>query len=112
MVDVRNNVYGNYVLYLLEASIGIFLVLYISQKISENKYLEKIGQSTMTILLFHKFPILFFQSVFPITKIYFHNLRSIQGTLCAIFVGAFTIVSCLILKMIFEWIEKKGKYSY
>jgi len=100
IVDVRINYYGNYVCYLVSASLFILLILCCAKAIGENHILEFLGQNTMVILLFHKFPILFFQSVFGPTKIYLQDLQSFKGTICAIFVGILTIMSCLILSEI------------
>lgn len=105
IVDIRINYYGNYVLYLFVAFVFIALLLSAAKTINSNKVLEYIGKNTMPILLFHKFPILFFQSVFGPTRRYLQNLKTVCGTICAILVCMLAILSCLILNEIYQRIK-------
>ena len=109
IVDIRINYYGNYVLYLFVACVFIILLLSVAKTINRNKVLEYIGKNTMPILLFHKFPILFFQSVFGPTRVYLQNLKTIEGTVCAVLIGVLSILSCLILNEIYQRIKSAVK---
>lgn len=104
-VEVRINYYGIYPLYLMGAGLFIILILSCAKKIGKNKILEYVGRNTMQILLFHKFSILFFQSVFGPTKRRLRNLDTIEGTVCALCVATITIVGCLALNEGYRYIR-------
>lgn len=62
------NVYNNMLLFFIGSISSIISYISISYLINKNKLLEYIGKNTLTILVVHKFPILFFQVVVPYTS--------------------------------------------
>ncbi len=90
-VDVRNDAYGNYLIYLIAASCGILGFCLLSTLIPSNRFLSYIGQNTLIILLLHKFPILFFQVLFTPTA----TLMKTNHLPVCILVSAASIAMCL-----------------
>ena len=70
-----------YYIYSILISIGILIV---SCMLKKNSILQEIGKNSLSILLMHKFPILFFQSVFPLTKVLLRDLDTAQGIAASI----------------------------
>lgn len=64
-LQVRQDIYGVHVLYYLGAFFGIMGFSLLSQRIGKNKILEYCGRNSLSILVVHKFPVLFFQELFP-----------------------------------------------
>lgn len=61
-VSAVNYRYGNLVLYIISGLSLSVVIMYISKLINKNKILEFIGKNTMSILIFHKLPIILFQT--------------------------------------------------
>lgn len=97
LAEVRSYDYGKYpILFLVSAcSMTVFVVL-ISYKINSNFIMERIGQISFPILLMHKFPILFFQSVLPMTRVLLEKPDTVEGFLCSIIVAFISIGMCYI----------------
>ncbi len=96
--------YSNLTLCIITAVVGTFAVYFLSKAIPSCKPLSYIGQSTMVILLLHKFPILFFQVMFPPTKA---PMQSNNIPVCIV-IAAVTVGMCLaagvIIKKICPWL--------
>ena len=111
-VSCVNYRYGNYLYFLFTSIIFSIGVCLISYKINSNKLLEYIGVNTLSILIFHKLFILFFQ-----TKIYFTSVVLINGNIYSCLFFAF-IISCIsislsifvgyIIKKYFPWLYGKN----
>lgn len=101
VAEVRSSNYGKYpILFVITACAMTGFVVLISYKIGGNFILEKLGQSSLPILLMHKFPILFFQSVLPKTKFLLEKPDTIDGFLCSFVVTCVSIGICYIGKNI------------
>lgn len=101
--EVRSYHYGKYpILFLISACFMTWGVCLISCKIKSDTILERIGRISFPILLMHKFPILFFQSVLPITKILLAKPDTVEGFLCSFAVSCITIAMCYIGTIIIE----------
>ena len=97
IAEVRSYDYGKYpILFLIAGCAMIVLIAMISYKINSNFILECVGQISFPILLMHKFPILFFQSVLPMTRILLEKPDTVEGFLCSFFVTCITIGMCYI----------------
>ena len=63
--------------------------------VKHSKLLENLGKRTIGVLVMHKFPILFFQSILPFTK----NILAMQENLfvitCACVISIVTIGMCV-----------------
>lgn len=105
-VEIRINRYGNYFLYLVDAVLYIFAILGISIYMTGSCLMKLIGKNTMSILLLHKFPILFFQSIFPLTKTALKDCYSIYGIICSFIVAGISIFACIICSKIYHNIRK------
>lgn len=97
-VQVRKDLYGNQVLYYIAAVSGITLFCGISQLIKCNKFFKYIGRNSMTILVMHKFPILIFREIIPVTKDLLNGnvSNSLPFMICAVIVSITSISLCLI----------------
>lgn len=84
--------YTNLLLFYLASIMGIMGYLLISYTINKNKILEYIGKSSLAILVLHKFPILFFQSVLPITRNYLKDNNVFVAILVAFISVCFSLV--------------------
>lgn len=101
VAEVRSSNYGKYpILFVITACAMTGFVVLISYKIGGNFILEKLGQSSLPILLMHKFPILFFQSVLPKTKFLLEKPDTIDGFLCSFVVTCVSIGICYMGKNI------------
>lgn len=97
IAEVRSYDYRKYlVLFLIAAFAMTWLVCLISCKIKCNVILEQVGRISFPILLMHKFPVLFFQSVLPVTKILLEKPDTVEGFLCSFAVSCITIGMCYI----------------
>lgn len=103
-VDYLSNSYGNVLLFYLSSICTILALCFISMLISHlniqvfSKILTYVGQRTLPILLMHKFPILFFQVLFPWTKQSLKNSNPYVGLVVAIV----SIAGCLIVDLIWQ----------
>ena len=97
IAEVRSYDYGKCsILFLFSACAMTWLVSLISCKIKSNVILERVGQISFPILLMHKFPILFFQSVLPITRNLLAKPDTVEGLLCSFAVACITVGMCYI----------------
>ncbi len=112
-IGYLSNHYGNVWLFYSSSICTILGFCYLSIVISHlnvqviNKALGYVGQRTLPILLMHKFPILFFQVLFPWTKQPLKNNNSYVGLVVAIV----SIAGCLIVDFIWGVILSKIKVS-
>ena len=101
IAEVRSYDYGKSpVLFLIAACAMTWCVCLISCKIKCNAILEQVGRISFPILLMHKFPVLFFQSVLPTTKILLEKPDTVEGFLCSFAVSCITIGMCYMSTMI------------
>ena len=97
---LRTYRYGTYpILFIATSMLFSFAIIVLAISIYKNKFLELLGRWSLCIMLFHKFPILLFQEIIPISKEflsgYFYN--SGATLICAIFVSLISILLCIIV---------------
>lgn len=102
-IDVKSKVYGVLYYTIPSVTMSILGILLISMVINKNWLLEKIGRSTLSILCMHKFIILFFQTILPVTR----KLLSKNDILTTVIVCMITIVGILIVDEIYYVLLKK-----
>lgn len=95
-LQVRQDIYGNYFLYYLSASFGIYGFCEIAKKIASNCIIEYCGRNSLVILALHKFPILLFQEIVPITRELLKNGNTVLGIGCGVAVSIVSILIALI----------------
>ena len=96
-LQVRQDIYGVHVLYYLSAFLGIMGFSLLSQKIEKNKILEHCGRNSLSILVVHKFPVLFFQQLCPYTTNILEDSNSITGICIGIIITIISIVASLVV---------------
>ena len=103
-VNYLSNNYGNVLLFYVSSVCTVLGLCFVSMFISHlniqifNKTLAYVGQRTLPILLMHKFPILFFQVLFPWTKELLNNNNPYIGFVVAVV----SILGCLIVYLIWQ----------
>lgn len=106
-VGIRNDHYGIIPIYYLSALLGLTGFVLLSRFIKENKILEYIGKNSLAILVIHKFPILVFQEMIPLTKRLLNQPNTISGFFCGLSVLVISLVVSLlcgnIIKRLFPW---------
>lgn len=96
-IEVMIDYYSNNILfYFITAYSLSFSVILWSIIIGKNKILSYIGQNTLFLLLWSKFPILFFQEIVPGFDSLLLSTNVFVQTLAALFVSVITILLCLI----------------
>lgn len=110
-LSVMQDKYGNYAIYIIVSTIMIINVMLISNVIdkvwSKQKIISYIGQSTLMILLLHKFPILFFQELCPIIKDLLNKDDTIMNNIICIIISIVVIAMCMVCKYIIDIIRRK-----
>lgn len=97
VAGVRTYNYGKYpLLFCVSAGALTVCMALISCRIQHNHILEKMGQISFPILLMHKFPILFFQLVLPITRDLLAKPDTAVGLLSSFVVVCITIGLCYV----------------
>lgn len=67
-ISIRDGNYGyNFLLYFLAAWLLICSLIWLAQLIPANRVLSYVGQNTLSILLWHRFAVTFFQSVWSVS---------------------------------------------
>ena len=95
-VRYSGDVYNSYPLFWLSAFGSIIGYLLMARVIEKNRVLEYVGASTMAILVMHKFPVLFFQTIVPQTR----KLLADNNLPVALIVAVIAIAMCLIAERI------------
>lgn len=94
-VDYVSDEYRNYFVFLIAATCVIFAItIFCDIHKLQHRLLLIIGENTLVILLFHKFPILFFEKVCPGLK----YLYSINPEIWTIIITPVAIMLCLMLE--------------
>lgn len=101
--EVISFVYGSYpVLFIVSAisiSIGLLILSFITPPVL---LIQVVGYSSLSILLFHKFPILLFQFIIPFTKRILAQPHTLSSFLISLIISVFTILLCLIASRVIE----------
>ena len=109
-ISVQMSRYGNPVLFVLGSIAGTFMVISVSGLLAKLKVLQFVGQNTLSILLWHKFPILLFQ-ITPIGKKMCKNpdypLSILTGLLLVAAVSALCLLVAYFISAITESFVRK-----
>lgn len=106
MVLYHRDQYDKEGFFYLGAISGICLIVFLGMMWKRCRLLSYVGQHTMVILLFHKFPILFCQVILSRVG----NLLQRSNPVAGIFVTVFAILSCLLLEAVGKrWKQKFEK---
>lgn len=99
-VNYHNNQFHNPLGFFITAFFGSVGISLASIGIDNCRYMEYLGRNTMGILVMHKFPILFFQTIGPFEKI-LCQYDSPIGLLCGgLPVSLLSIILCLLANII------------
>lgn len=97
--------YGNiYFFYITGFSLSLF-VIFISKYINKCKIMEYIGRNTMSILIFHKLVIVFFQNKVLFVKTYLRNSNFLFELFLGIVISIITIVVCLLISKLIKTLK-------
>ena len=101
-ISVMVDLYGKYVyLYIISAFCLSMVFIIISFLIDHNSIMEYIGRNTLAILLWHKFPIEFFQLVCPGVKNWLISPNLIIADITTFFVAVISIILSLLFQAIY-----------
>lgn len=107
VLGVRNDSYGNLLIYYISSALQILGIIVIAVRIHSSRVLENIGQNTLGILSLHKFVIVMIQLLLEKARYTVLNSCTIWSTLVGF---AITVVSILVsliitrfIKIIFPW---------
>lgn len=96
-ISAVNYRYGNLTLLFISGTFLSIVIIYISYLIYNNKIIEYIGKNTMIILIFHKLPILIFQTKLGILSKLLINSSLIIEIIMSILVTGLSICFCLLI---------------
>ena len=101
-VDYASDTFPNFATFLITALAGSFGVCFVSIGLCRWKIMEYIGKTTLSILLMHKFPVLFFQTIGP-QKTILSKYDTAAGIMASIVVALFAIMLCLVA----DWVIRR-----
>jgi fucose 4-O-acetylase-like acetyltransferase len=114
-VGVRNDNYGNLIIYYFGAMFSIAGFIWMSTIIGKNRMCEYIGRHSLVILGLHKFPILVFQELISPTKKLLNSPNSFYGILCGMLISVvaigFSMVCGLFIERVCPWVLGKQNTS-
>lgn len=93
-VNYSGDTFPNIPAFVLTSITGAVGVCLLAMAIGKNRILEYVGKNTLAVLLMHKFPVLLFQTVGPLTRL-LRNYGSIAGIVTAIGVALVSLIMCL-----------------
>ena len=100
--------YGkNIFLYFFASLSWIIVLTTLSIIIGKCKIMESVGKNTLIILLVHKFPILFFQKVCPLSKDWLKSNNFILEFTTRISISIIVIIMCLIFDKCLKILKDK-----
>lgn len=116
-VQYTAGIYGKGLLFYTAGFMSIVGISLLCQSLPRIQCLEAVGRNTMPILVMHKFPVLFFQCVCPVTKDYLA-----QGSIVwSIAVSIVCVLMCVAAGWVIQWIlpealgnsrKRKGRENY
>ena len=104
-----NSTYGNIAVFYLSALLSILGIIILSMLIHPFKILAYCGARTITILVLHKFPILVFQRVIPLTSVYLQEFSIPVGIAVALISIAVCCVADIFIMRIAPFMIGKRK---
>lgn len=96
-INYSNDDFPNFILFLITGILGSIAICLISIGIRKCKILEYIGRNTMTILVMHKFPVVFFQIVGPYSDVLNSNESIFAVNMGGMIVSVISIIMCLLV---------------
>ena len=106
-INYSSDRFPNLATFLLTALMGSFGVCTLSIGLCKCRWIERIGKTTLVILVIHKFPVLVFQTIGP-QKVFLEQYDTPAGIITALFVSLITIALCVfadwILRMFFPFL--------
>lgn len=101
-VNYSGDTFPNIPAFCVTASLGSAGICFLSMGIGSSKLLEHIGRNTLAILVMHKFPVLFFQTIGPFEKP-LEQYDTLQGNLLAgLPVALISVGMCLIAAAVID----------
>lgn len=104
--------YGNVLVYLFSACCGILGISILCMLLKRCRVIQYVGRHSLEIMVMHKFPVLFFQTVFPYTKTWMADTSAVGVIICAV-VSAVSIAMCLAvgvgINKVFPWVFGESK---
>ena len=97
-IDYASDTIPNIVTFLITTLVGSFGICLLAMGLNRCKWLEYVGQSTLCILVVHKFPILFFQTIGP-QKALLAQYDSPVGIASAAIISVISIILCLVAEL-------------
>ena len=91
-----SSIYGNIAIFYISALLSILGIIVLSMTIHPLKPFTYCGARTITILVLHKFPILLFQRVIPVTSTYLLN----NSVLVGLIVSIISMVLCCVADIV------------
>ena len=103
-IDYVSDQYRIYILFFISASLISTSLVLIFKSIREHaNIMQIVGQRTMTIMLLHKFPLLFFKGLCPIIKDLYITNKVIVSILISILTVALCLMADKVLKKYVPW---------
>lgn len=100
--EIRGHRFGNYsILFLFSTLILSFAFILLSVEIENCSFLQKVGKSSLSILLMHKFAVIVFQNI-PILKNWLSGGNSFLGITSGVCVTLIVTLLCMIGENIIE----------
>lgn len=100
MIGYVADTYNNWLLFYSAGIIGAIGWLILSSLFEHCRPILYVGRSTIVILLLHKFPILFFQTVVPFTSAILADCETVKATFIAVAVALITMLFCVVASYI------------
>lgn len=99
--DVRAHVFGKYPVLLVVTSVCFSLAIFgASCKIRQCPWLAYLGIHSISILVMHKFPIMFFKELIPGVQEILNQTSHFSGILCALAITVISVLLCLLAEKI------------
>jgi len=112
-IDYVSDQYRNYFLFFISATLISFSIMIFSRIFENNlTILSVVGEKSLTILLFHKFPLLLFQHIIPFTRDFYVMNRHFAALVFSLISVAICIIADYICMRLCPFIiGKNGKNS-
>lgn len=102
--EVRGQKFGSYpILFLISALILSAAFLLLSVRTEKCRILQKIGMSSLSILLLHKFPVIVFQKI-PLLEKWICEGNSLAGLIGGVFITLIVVFLCMVGEYVIEHI--------
>ncbi len=108
ILSFQYNNYGVYPLFVIGAISGSGMIFSVSMLVARCKWIEIIGQNTLTILLWHKYPILLFQLI-EFGKNCCSNPDKISSIIVGVVIVFVSMAISLLVGFVFSCINNKIK---